>query len=287
MDFLNSFVITLISGIILGTLYALMSLGLTLIYGIGNLFNFAHGSLLIWGAYLAWFLSTKLHMNMLLSILLSILALFIFGLVWEKLALRPKRKNFVSIVTIGLGLMMILDSMAHYLFDPTKKALSPLIEGNVNLFFVTRSASEILNFFIALGILLALWLFFSKTRIGMAIRAVAEDFVGASIIGIDIDRIYTLSFGIGIALAGLSGILLAPEVYISTAAGGDALLKAIIIVILGGLGSVKGSMYAALILGVMESAISMYVGMFWVLPSWFFVMVFILAVKPRGLYGTR
>jgi branched-chain amino acid transport system permease protein len=226
-------------------------------------------------------------MNMLLSIGLSILSLFVFGLFWEKLALRSKRKNFVSVVTIGLGLMMILDSMAHYLFDPTKKALPPLIEGNVDLFFVTRGGSEILNFFIALGILLVLWLFFSKTRIGMAIRAVAEDFVGASIIGIDIDRIYTLSFGIGIALAALSGILLAPEVYISTAAGGDALLKAIIIVILGGLGSVKGSMYASLILGVMESAISMYVGMFWVLPSWFFVMLLILSVRPRGLYGTR
>ena len=287
MEIVNSLAITLISGGLLGTLYALMSLGLTLIYGIGNLFNFAHGSLLIWGAYLTWFFSTKLQLNMLLSIVLSVVLLFLFGLVWEKLALRPKRKNFVSIVTIGLGLMMILDSMAHYLFDPTKKALPPIIAGNVNLTFVTRSASEILNFFIAVGILITLWLFFSKTRIGMAIRAVAEDNIGAAIIGIDIDKIYTLSFGIGIALAGLSGILLAPEVYISTAAGGDALLKAIIIVILGGLGSVKGSMYAALILGIMESAISMYVGMFWVLPSWFFVMVFILAIRPKGLYGTR
>jgi branched-chain amino acid transport system permease protein len=287
MEFINSLAITLISGTILGTIYALMSLGLTLIYGIGNLFNFAHGAFLVWGAYLTWYLSTKLHLNMLLSIGISIVLLFLFGLVWERWALRPKRKNFVSIVTIGLGLMMILDSMAHYAFDPTKKALPPLLEGNVNLFFVTRSVSEVLNLFIALGILIFLWLFFSKTRTGMAIRAVAEDNVGAAIIGIDIDRIYTLSFGIGIALAGLAGILLAPEVYISTAAGGDALLKAIIIVILGGLGSVKGSMYAALILGVMESAVSMYVGMFWVLPSWFFVMVLILAVKPRGLYGTR
>jgi len=287
MEIVNSLAITLISGGLLGTIYALMSLGLTLIYGIGNLFNFAHGSLLIWGAYLTWFFSTKLQLNMLLSIVLSVALLFLFGLVWEKLALRPKRKNFVSIVTIGLGLMMILDSMAQYLFDPTKKALPPIIEGNVNLSFVTRSASEILNFFIAVGILITLWLFFSRTRLGMAIRAVAEDNIGAAIIGIDIDKIYTLSFGIGIALAGLSGILLAPEVYISTAAGGDALLKAIIIVILGGLGSVKGSMYAALILGIMESAISMYVGMFWVLPSWFFVMVFILAIRPKGLYGTR
>jgi len=264
-----------------------MSLGLTLIYGIGNIFNFAHGAFFIWGAYLTWFFTTKLHINMLLAIILALLLLFLFGLIWERLALKPKRQNFVNIVTIGLGLMMIMDGMAHYCFDPTIKALPPIIAGNVNLFFVTRSMNEIVNFFVALAILIVLWLFFAKTRTGMAIRAVSEDNIGASIIGIGIDKIYTLSFGIGVALTGLSGVLLAPQVYISTAAGGDALLKAIIIVILGGLGSVKGSMYAAIILGIMESAISMYVGMFWVLPSWFFIMLIILAIRPRGLYGTR
>jgi branched-chain amino acid transport system permease protein len=264
-----------------------MSLGLTLIYGIGNIFNFAHGAFFIWGAYLTWFFTTKLHINMLLAIIMALLLLFLFGLIWERLALKPKRQSFVSVVTIGLGLMMIMDGMAHYCFDPTKKALPPIIAGNVNLFFVTRSMNEIVNFFVALAILIVLWLFFAKTRIGMAIRAVSEDNIGASIIGIGIDKIYTLSFGIGVALTGLSGVLLAPQVYISTAAGGDALLKAIIIVILGGLGSVKGSMYAAIILGIMESAISMYVGMFWVLPSWFFIMLIILAIRPRGLYGTR
>lgn len=287
MDFLNSLAVTLISAIILGTIYGLMSLGLTLIYGIGNIFNFAHGAFFIWGAYLTWFFTTKLHINMLLAIILALLLLFLFGLIWERLALKPKRQNFVNIVTIGLGLMMIMDGMAHYCFDPTIKALPPIIAGNVNLFFVTRSMNEIVNFFVALAILIVLWLFFAKTRTGMAIRAVSEDNIGASIIGIGIDKIYTLSFGIGVALTGLSGVLLAPQVYISTAAGGDALLKAIIIVILGGLGSVKGSMYAAIILGIMESAISMYVGMFWVLPSWFFIMLIILAIRPRGLYGTR
>jgi branched-chain amino acid transport system permease protein len=287
LDLINSIAITLISGFILGTIYALMSLGLTLIYGMGNIFNFAHGAFFIWGAYLTWFFTTKLHINMLFAIILAVVLLFLFGLIWEKVALKPKRQNFVSVVTICLGLMMILDSAAHYFFDPTQKALSPIVAGNVSLFFVTRSMNEVVNFITALGILIALWLFFAKTRSGMAIRAVSEDNVGASVIGIDTDKIYTLSFAIGVGLAGLSGILLAPEVYISTAAGGDALLKAVIIVILGGLGSIKGSMYAALILGVMESAVSMYVGMFWVLPSWFFIMVLILGIRPRGLYGTR
>lgn len=287
MDFIYSIAITLISGVILGTIYALMSLGLTLIYGIGNIFNLAHGSFFIWGAYLAWFFNAKLHINLILGLLLSICILFFFGLVWERVALKPKRKDFVSVITVSLGLMMIMDSMAHFCFGPTKKALPPIVSGNINLFFVTRSMNEILNFFVALAILIALWVFFSKSRVGMAIRAVSEDNVGASIIGIDIDKIYNLSFGIGVAVAGLSGILLAPEIYISTAAGGDALLKAIIIVILGGLGNIKGSMYAALILGIMESAVSMYIGMFWVLPSWFFLMLTILAVRPRGLYGVR
>ncbi len=287
MEFINSLGITIISGAILGNIYALMALGLTLIYGIGNIFNFTHGAFFIWGAYLAWFLITKLQLNMFLSILISVCCLFVFGLIWEKWVLKPKRQDFVSIITIGLGLMMILDSMAHYLFDPTKKGFPALVEGNVNLFFVTRSLNEIVDFLIAMAILFTLWFFFSKTRIGMAIRAVSENHVGASIIGINVDKIYTVSFAIGIALAGLSGILLAPQVYISTEAGGDALLKAVIIVILGGLGSVKGSMYAAFILGLIESAISMYVGMFWVLPSWFFIMVLILALRPRGLYGTR
>ncbi len=287
MEFISNLGITLISGAILGNIYGLMALGLTLIYGIGNIFNFTHGAFFIWGAYLAWFLVTKLQLNMFLSILISVCGLFVFGLIWEKWVLKPKRQDFVSIITIGLGLMMILDSMAHYLFDPTKKAFPALVEGNVNLFFVTRSLNELLNFLTAMAILVILWFFFSRTRLGKAIRAVSEDHVGASIIGINVDKIYTMSFAMGIGLAGLSGILLAPEVYISTEAGGDALLKAVIIVILGGLGSVKGSMFAAFILGMIESAVSMYVGMFWVLPSWFFIMVFILALRPRGLYGTR
>jgi len=273
--------------VILGTIYALMSLGLTLIYGISNVFNFAHGALFIWGAYLTWFLTTKLNLNLIVSAVISIVCLFFFGIFWEALFLRPKRKEFVSVITICLGLMMILDSLAHVFFGPTQKGLPALMQGNVNLYFVTRSVNEVVNFFIAIIILGGLWWFLSKSRTGMAIRAVAEDNVGASIIGIDTNKIYTLCFGIGVALASLSGILLAPEIYISTAAGGDALLKAVIIVILGGLGSTKGSMYAALILGILESAVSMYIGMFWVLPSWFFIMLVILAVRPRGIYGVR
>ena len=287
MSLIDSLAITLISGVILGTIYALMSLGLTLIYGISNVFNLAHGALFIWGAYLTWFLTAKVNLNLIVSAIISIVVLFFFGIFWERVFLRSKRSELVSVITICLGLMMILDSLAHVFFGPTQKSLPALVPGNVDLYFVTRSMNEVFNFFLAIIILGGLWWFLSKSRLGMAIRAVAEDNVGASIIGIDTNKIYALCFGIGVALAALSGILLAPEIYISTAAGGDALLKAIIIVILGGLGSAKGSLYAALMLGILESAVSMYIGMFWVLPSWFFVMLLILAVRPRGIYGVR
>lgn len=287
MEIINGLAITIISGITFGTIYILMSLGFTLIFGIGNIFNFAHGACFIWGAYLTWFFTTKIHLNMFFAIILALVLLFIFGFFWERFAIKPIRQDFGNVLIVGLGLMMILNSMADYLFDPRPKALPPLVTGSVNLFFLKGSLNDLINLLIILGILIFLWTFFSKTRVGLAIRAVSEDNIGSAVVGINIDKVYRLTFAIGITLAGISGILLAPKIFIHTNAGGDALVKAIIIVVFGGLGNIKGTLYGALILGIVESAVSMYFGMFWVLPFWFFILLILLTVRPRGLYGIR
>lgn len=289
MGTFNLFINAVISGIILGALYAVMAMGLTLIYGVGRMFNFAHGAFIFWGGYFTWFFYQQCQVDFTTSILLAVVILFVIGFVLDRVMLLPLRKkpNFaITSVLATLGLAIALGNAGDIIFGTRIKTIPKIImEGSLKVANFTVTYHDIGTLFITLGILILLEIFLRKTTLGTAIRAISQDPVGAQIVGINLDRLYSFTLALSASLGAISGILLAPRFFIAPFVGWETLFKAVIIVIFGGLGSVKGTLLSAFILGILESFTSMYMGMFWVQPMWFILLLVVLFVKPKGLFG--
>ncbi len=279
----------LISGIALGSIYAIMSVGMTLVYGVSRVFNFAYGSFYIWGAYLAWLLFGAFSgMNYLGVFAIVIPVMFLFGLIVEKIVCAPlrRRANWQALTMMStLGLAIFLDSASLISFGPRKRSLPSLLEGSVNLGGFLVSTHEIATLIIAVSIIVILGLFLGRTRLGMMMRAVAQDVIGARIVGIRVNRVFGYAFALSTALAAISGILLAPKYFIFPLGGWVILVKAWIVVAFGGLGSVKGTIYSAFILGIVEALVGWHFGLQWTMVFWFAIMLATLAIRPRGLFG--
>ncbi len=280
----------LITGIINSAVYAIMATGLTLVYGATRILNFAHGSFFAWGAYLAWFFSGGyFQMNYGLTIVITIFIMFIFGLAFERLICYPLRRHpewQINIIIVTLGASLFLDNLALVSFGPRVKRIPRLLEGTVNIADVIVDKHDIVIVIVALAILLLLGVFLKKTSYGMAVRAVAQDSMGAQIVGLHIDRVFMYTLGMSSALAGVSGILLAPKTLIFPHVGWDIFAKAFVIIVLGGLGNVKGTLYASLILAMVEVFVTHTLGAVWGLPVFIGVLLLVLMFRPRGLFGT-
>lgn len=288
MGILIPFLSAIISGIILGAIYAVMSMGLTLIYGVGRMFNFAHGAFIFWGGYLVWFFNSQFHLNYGLAAVLAIVILFFLAILIDKATLNPIRKKpdfGINSVLVTLGLAIILGNAGDVIFGTRIKSIEKISEGILKIGSLTITYQDLTTLFISVGILIALEIFLRKTTIGTALRAISQDTVGAQIVGINLNRLFAFTIALSAGLAGISGILLAPRFFIAPYVGWETLFKAVIIVIFGGLGSVKGTLISAFILGTLEAFVSMYLGMFWVQPMWFILLVGVLFVKPKGLFG--
>ena len=289
MDVLTPVISAIISGIILGSLYAVMSMGLTLIYGVGRIFNFAHGAFVLWGGYFAWFLTEKWHMNYALSILIAVVLLFVIGFIIDRLLLSPLRDKpsfGINAIIVTLGLAILMSNAGDVVFGTRFKRIDKLFDGLVRLGDFTITYHDIATMFIAVIILILLELFLRRTTMGTAIRALSQDPVGVQIVGINLNQLFSFTFGLTAALAGISGILLAPRFFITPVVGWETLFKAVIIVIFGGLGSINGTLVSAFVFGLLEAFVSTYIGMFWVSPMWFILLIVVLFVRPRGLFGT-
>lgn len=280
----------LISGVALGSIYAVMSIGMTLVYGVSRIFNFAYGSFFMWGAYFAWLLCVGfLRLNYAMVFMIAIPIMFLFGLIIERVVIRPLRwrADWEMLICFStLGLAIFLDNTALVVFGPHVKSLPLLFEGSINLGGLIISTHEIAMLLVAISIVIILGLFLTKTRQGMAMRAVAQDTAGAQIVGIPINGVFSYTFAISAVLVGISGILLAPKYFMSPLGGWEILVKAFVIVAFGGLGSIKGTLYGAFILGVVEALVAWQFGVMWVMVFWFSVMLGVLTVRPMGLFGT-
>jgi branched-chain amino acid transport system permease protein len=279
----------LISGITLGSVYAIMSVGMTLVYGISRVFNFAYGSFYIWGAYLAYLLFTSSSgMSYPAVFAIVIPVMFVFGLGVEKAVVAPLRRkaDWQALTMMStLGLALFLDNASLIAFGPHKKSLPLLLAGSVNIAGFTMSNHEIAMLVIAIGVMIGIELFLRRTTMGMTMRAVAQDGIGARIVGIKTSRVFGYAFAISTVLAGVSGILLAPKYFVYPQGGWEILIKAWIVVAFGGLGSVKGTIYSAFILGIVEALVGWHFGLQWTEVFWFALMLGTLAIRPRGLFG--
>ena len=275
------------SGILIGGVYALVGIGLTIIYGVMRVINFAHGELLMIGMYLTWIIFTSFGVDPFLSIAITIPAMFLFGAFLQRVlinrVLNALPQNQI-LLTIGLGL--VLSNVVMLIFTSDYKIITTRYSSStINLAGLPVSTPLAISLLITAVITAILYVFLLKTDTGQAIRATAQDRDAAQLMGINVKRMSVLAFGIGTALAGTAGALVSPTYYIFPQVGGAFTLKAFVIVVLGGMGSVIGATLGGIIIGVTESLAAVYVssGMKEVFVYVLFLLV--LLFKPAGLLG--
>jgi len=281
------FLQSLSSGVLIGGVYALLGIGLTLVFGVMRIINFAHGELVMVGMYLTWLLHDKAHIDPFVSIVISIPLLFLFGAFLQKalinrvLGALPQNQ---ILLTIGLGLIM--SNTAMLLFTSDYRILTTSYSSSsVKVLGVSLSTPLLISFSITCAITAALYAFLIRTDTGRAIRATAQDREAASLMGIDVSRMSMLAFGLGAALAGTAGALVSPTYYIFPQVGASFTLKAFVIVVLGGMGSVIGATLGGLVIGVTESLAAAYVSAGLKEIFVFLLFLVVLLVRPAGLLG--
>ncbi len=281
------FLQSLISGILIGGVYALIGIGLTIIFGVMRVINFAHGDILMVGMYLTYNLFTLLGMDPFLSIVVSIPLMFLFGAFLQKVfinrMLGALPQNQI-LLTIGLGLIMSNTMMLAYTSD-YKILTTDYSSSSFNLWGISISTPLAISFLITVAITVMLYWFLMKTDTGQAIRATAQDREAAQLMGINVKWMSILAFGLGAALAGTAGALISPTYYIFPQIGGTFTLKAFVITVLGGMGSIIGATLGGIIIGVAESLGAVYISSGWKDVVVFVLFLLVLLFKPAGLMG--
>jgi branched-chain amino acid transport system permease protein len=285
----NQIVSLLITGITLGSIYTIMAIGLSFVYSVTNVLNYTHGAMFTWGAYVAWMLSSGyIHLPYALVVVLTIIAMFIFGFVFEKALISPLRRFKgweMSAIIVTLGSALLLDNLALVLFGTPPKQIPYLAKGNLTEGTFGITNHEMITVVAAVVTVVLLVLFTKRVKVGMAMQALSQDITGARIVGIPTGRMFSYAFAIAGGLAGLSAVLLAPKVLVYPSVGWLVFVKAFVVMVAGGLGSFKGTAIAAFVLATLEAFIAFYVGGIWGMPVFVVVLVVMLTVRPRGLFG--
>ena len=276
------------NGIMLGSTYAIVALGLTLVFGILNIPNFAHGHLYMLGAYISFSLITLFGFGYWPALIVSTIGLGLVGVVVERVVYRPLRdqphiNSFIS----AIGALMILENGVMAIWGPQGQRIPNPYPDPIELFGITMTMQRLLLILITLALIALLQLFLKKTTLGSTIEAVAQDREGAMLVGISVNRVSSLTFAISTATAATAATLVAPIFIISPSMGALLGMKAFIICILGGLGSVPGAILGGVILGMMEALGGGYVSAAYKDVYAFGALILILAVKPTGLFGRK
>jgi len=279
------------NGILIAGLYAAVTLGLTLVLGVMGIVNFAHGELVMLGAYSSFWLFTLLGIDPMLSIAVSGLILFFIGLPIYRFTIRPILKDPpLNQLLLTLGISIFLQNLAMILWKTDSRSVITSYSGmSLHLGMVHIGLTRLITFLIAVVLTVFLVFFLYKVRPGRAMRAVSENNTASWLIGINVQKTYLLAFGVASGLAGASGALVSTIMYTFPMVGFKLCLKAFCILILGGLGNIPGALFGSLILGLTESFVGTYVpeGSGWAEGISFILIMIILIIKPTGLAGTR
>ncbi|OHV60530.1 hypothetical protein LCM4577_16945 [Mesorhizobium sp. LCM 4577] len=267
-----------------------MATGLALVWTTLGIFNFAHGTFIALGAYIAWQIaSTEASgAGLLAGAGVSIIGMFVIGMFVYYLLIKPFERNpdiVVKSVITTLAGATILENVINLVWGPRNKQLSPLLGGDMSLLGITISRNEMAVVALALVILAALGVFLQRAPLGRAMRAVAQNREAAQLMGIDVERLYAIAFGLSAALAALAGILIGSIRFMNPSMGSDPLMKALIVVIFGGIARFTGPIYAAFIVGLLEAVMTYLVGLYWSPTVLFAIMIVVLVAKPEGLFG--
>ena len=285
-----TFVQTLISGLSLGSIYALIALGYTMVYGIAKMLNFAHGDIIMVGAYAVIVAVMQLSLPPVIAILISIIVCAVLGVVIERLAYKPLRQaQPLTVLISAIGVSYLLQNVALLIFGSEQKAFPTILKlPAIKLGQVTIDGITLVTLGVTAIIMIALTLFINKTKLGKAMRAVSEDKEAAGLMGISTNRTITITFAIGSALAAVASIFYgATYVYIKPTTGAMPGIKAFTAAVFGGIGSIPGAMLGGVLLGLIEQFSKTYISTLWADAIVFGVLVLVLVVKPTGLLGKQ
>jgi branched-chain amino acid transport system permease protein len=279
-------------GLVRGAMYALMGIGLSLIFGILGVVNFAHGEFFMLGTYAMYFVSAALGLPFLAGIAAAAIALFVIGVVLERALLEPLRRRagrdwLLDSFVLTIGLMVILQNLALLGFGSRRRGVTTLVEGSFEIGNVTITYERLAILALAVVIVGLLAAYIRFTATGKAIRATAQHPEAAQTLGIDINRIYTVAFGIGAALAGTAGALLISIFPAFPTVGYQPVLKSFAVVILGGLGSIPGAIAGGFVLGIVEAYAIFFMSAGWQSVVTPLIIIMVLVFRPQGLFTAQ
>ncbi len=289
---LDTFLFILASGILLGGLYALMATGLAIVWTTLGVFNFAHGTFVALGAYIAWQVTQSVNggMGFLLAAALSVIMMYGIGYLLHFVLIKPFERNanlvLLAVITT-LAAASIIENHILIGWGPRDKQIVPPVSGAISAFGASINIYDIVVLAVALFSLLAMALFLRRTSIGRAMRAAAQNREVAELMGLNVSRLYAMTIGLSAATAALAGVFAGSLRFINPTFGTDPLMKALIIVILGGVARFTSPIYAAFIVGIAESVSVYFLGLYWAPAVLFAMMITVLLIKPEGLFGHR
>jgi branched-chain amino acid transport system permease protein len=278
-----------LNGLMTGAVYALVALGLTLIYGVLHIINFAHGALLTAAMFAAFFAHRLLGLDPYLAAVILTPLFFLVGYGLQRFIIGPAaRGEDRNILLVTLGLAVVIENALLYAFRADTRTINlPYAFNVVEVGTAFLAVPRVIAFGVVIAVALALWLIMQWTDTGKAIRAVAKEKLGAELSGIDVAHIYAVTFGLGTACLAIAACLLLPTYYVNPGAGNAFVLVAFTIVVLGGMGSVVGALIGGLFVGVIESLSGLYLGESLGQIGIFVMFILVLLLRPNGLFGER
>ena len=279
-----------VDGILVGGVYGLMAVGLTLIFGVLDIINIAQGILVILGAYLSYALSVHLHIDLFLGLLLTVPAMFVIGVAIYWAFMRPLRgreRTSMSLLA-SYAVAIIIEGILYWIFSPNYVQLNAwYVTSSVRVFGFYLPYIYLFGFVLALVLVLVLYLILYRTRFGRSVRATMQDQTASRLIGIDVNRVAAVTFGIGVAVTAVGGMVYgATSGGFNPNSGYDLISRLLAIIILGGLGSIGGALAAAVFMITLESLVSIW-SPNWAIVVFYAALVLVLTVRPSGLFGRQ
>ncbi|HEX7299615.1 MAG TPA: branched-chain amino acid ABC transporter permease [Solirubrobacteraceae bacterium] len=288
---MTELVAILVSAVVLGSIYGLVAVGMTLIYGVLRVFDMSQGSMVMVGGFVGWATLQSAHLGAVPAIGIAFAVTFVLGVATQLISVQPLlgRIGFdfemITFITT-FAVAMVLGNVALEVFGPRQRNVPPLVHGTLDVYHgVSLPWQSVAMVAVSIAAMVALWLFLARSRYGIAIRAVAQDPDAARLMGVPIRRMFPLVMGLASALGGVAGVFLGAQFFASPTAGDLPLLMALIVVVFGGLGSLPGTVYAAYAIGLTQSAAAVLIGTTWSLPILYAVILVVLVVRPHGLAG--